>query len=85
MKFRLHCLSVFWLLAMYAIGIETSGFAQERQKGGVGITVFADLNFSGKSATFRQDVPDLRAVGFNDTITSLRVAPGERWEVCEHP
>ena len=58
--------------------------AQERQLGGAGITVFADSNFRGKSATFREDVSDLVRHGLNDKISSLRVGPGEQWEVCEH-
>ena len=53
--------------------------------GGIGITVFRDENFRGQNATFRQDVPDLRQYGFNDRITSLRVAPGDFWEACEAP
>jgi len=52
--------------------------------GGVGITVFADPNFRGKSATYRQDVPDLQPLGLNDKVSSLRVGRGEQWEVCEH-
>ena len=58
--------------------------AQERQMGGVGITVFVDQNFRGKSATFRQDVPNLDLIGLNDKVSSLRVGRGERWEICEH-
>src|SRR5262245_23509832 len=60
------------------------GMAQQRQMGGVGITVFVDRNFRGRSATFRDDVPDLRPLRFNDNISSIRVGPGELWEVCEH-
>ena len=56
---------------------------RERAIGGIGLTVFRDENFRGENATFRQDVPDLRRYGFNDRITSLRVAPGEYWEACE--
>jgi hypothetical protein len=52
--------------------------------GGVGITVFSDKNFRGRSATYRQDVPDLEPLGLNDKVSSLRVGPGEQWEVCEH-
>jgi len=52
--------------------------------GGVGITIFTDQNFRGKSSTFREDVPDLEPLGLNDKISSLRVGPGEQWEVCEH-
>lgn len=55
--------------------------AQECQGGGVGITMFTDLDFRGKSATFRQDVPDQEPLGINDKVSSLRVAPGEPWEV----
>ena len=58
---------------------------KEKQIGGVGVTVFRDENFRGENATFRQDVPDLKRYGFNDRITSLRVAPGEYWEACESP
>lgn len=55
---------------------------QDRQMGGVGITVFEDREFRGRSATFREDVPDLRKFNLNDRITSLRIARGEMWEVC---
>lgn len=72
------------LLVVAAFGAVTPNFAQERQMGGVGITVFADLYFRGKSATYRQDVPNLEPLGFNDMISSLRVGRGEQWEVCEH-
>jgi hypothetical protein len=58
--------------------------AQDRQIGGVGLTVFADAGYRGTSATFRQDTPDLRPLGLNDRVSSLEVGPGEIWEVCEH-
>lgn len=75
------------LVAATVFSFATSSAAQfeERQIGGVGITVFRDENFRGENATFRQDVPDLRQYGLNDRITSLRVAPGEYWEGCESP
>jgi beta/gamma crystallin len=81
---RKHCLLVFLLLVITPIGTKRLSSAQQRQMGGVGITVFADRNFRGKSATFQEDVPDLARYGLNDRISSLRVAPGEQWEVCEH-
>ena len=56
--------------------------AQYRQIGGVGITVFEDPNYRGGSATFRDDVPDLRRFNLNDRISSLRIAAGELWEAC---
>lgn len=56
-----------------------------RQMGGVGVTVYEDSNFRGRSATFRNDTPDVgRAAGLNDRISSLRIARGEYWEACEH-
>ncbi len=51
----------------------------------VGIAVFEDINYGGRSQTFTNAVPDLRRVGFNDRISSLRIARGESWEVCEDP
>lgn len=62
----------------------TAEQAQDRQIGGVGIAVFSDSNFRGRNATFRTDTPDLGPYELNDRISSLRVAPGEVWEVCEH-
>ncbi len=51
--------------------------------GGVGITVFEDSNYRGDNATFRNDEPDLRRARFANRISSLQVAQGEMWEVCE--
>jgi hypothetical protein len=56
--------------------------AQSRPVGGVGVTVFEDPNFRGGSATFRDEVSDLRRFNLNDRISSLRVASGEMWEAC---
>jgi hypothetical protein len=58
--------------------------AQPRGTGGVGITVYEDQRFRGKAATYTNDTPDLATSGMNDTISSFRAAPGERWEMCEH-
>ena len=73
---------------LLVVGLGTPVFmfnlVQERQMGGVGITVFSDKNFRGRSATYRQDVPDLEPLGLNDKVSSLRVGPREQWEVCEH-
>jgi Beta/Gamma crystallin len=75
--------ALFIALAVFGPGIlRAFQFPRGRQMGGAGITVFRDENFRGQNATFRQDVPDLRSYGFNDRITSLRIAPGESWEVC---
>src|SRR5882757_1327790 len=55
----------------------------EKQRQVGGITVSDDVNFQGTTMTFTDDVPDLRNVALNDRISSLRVTPGEAWEVCE--
>jgi hypothetical protein len=57
--------------------------AQDWRSGGPGVTVFADKNFRGASATFRTDTPDLRPYRLNDKISSLQVPPGESWEMCQ--
>src|SRR5262245_52290274 len=49
----------------------------------VGITVFEDVNYGGRSATFVRDVTSLRSSGLEDRVSSLRIARGEFWEVCE--
>jgi hypothetical protein len=51
--------------------------------GGIGITVFDDIGYRGPNATFRNDQPDLGPAGFSNRISSLQVAPGEIWEVCQ--
>jgi hypothetical protein len=56
----------------------------QRTAASLGITVFADADYRGTSATFREDTQDLRPFGLTDKVTSLRVAPGEAWEACEH-
>ena len=48
------------------------------------ITVYDDVNFQGPALNLRSDVADLREFGLNDRISSLQVAPGETWEVCEN-
>lgn len=59
--------------------------AQQRDIGGIGITVFEDRNYRGENATFQQDTPNLGAFRLDNRISSLRVGPGEMWEACEEP
>lgn len=47
-----------------------------------GITVYENIDFKGRNMTIERDVPDLRAFGFDRTISSFRFPPGEVWEVC---
>ncbi len=72
-----------WAAVVFILSFHgPAGAGQFRKVGGVGVTVFEDSNFRGGSATFREDVPDLRKFNLNDRITSLRVADGELWEAC---
>src|SRR5215471_1070843 len=74
------------LIGMTIALSSSAGYGQQDRQigGGVGLTIFADFNFRGRSATMRDDTPDLRTIGMNDAARSLRVGPGEQWEVCEH-
>lgn len=47
-----------------------------------GITLYENPNFEGRSKTFTADIGDLGPVGWNDLVSSLKIARG-RWEVCE--
>jgi hypothetical protein len=63
-----------------------SASAQVRRNGGgygTGITVFTNPNFTGQSVSLRNDTPDLRGYSLNDKISSLEIANGESWEVCQ--
>ena len=78
----------YLLLAIMASGFFISSNAQDpdvRGMGGVGITVFRDRNFQGPAATYTYNVPNLARTGFNNMISSIRVGPNERWEICDLP
>jgi hypothetical protein len=75
--------SIVIVAALLTMG--TIPLAQERQVGGVGLTMFADSNFRGEVLTFRNDVPNLATVNLFKLASSLRVADGELWEVCDQP
>jgi hypothetical protein len=68
------------LLAVSALGGVAS--AQSGQGYGSRITVYADINFAGQSASFDGDTPNLASAGWNDNISSIRVPNGETWEIC---
>src|SRR5262245_32198295 len=53
------------------------------QFGRRGVTVFADIDFSGGSQVITGDVPDMRALGLNDTISSIHIPNGQVWQICE--
>lgn len=80
----LRSITLAILLAVFGTGLAAAQQVyRDYRPGAGGITVYRDENYRGKTATFREDVPDLRPYGLNDRITSLRVAPGESWEACE--
>jgi thiol-disulfide isomerase/thioredoxin len=69
--------------ALVCTTLPQSASAQGRQASVIGLSVFVDPDFRGESASFRDDMPDLRAVRLNDEITSIQVPRGEAWEVCQ--
>jgi len=71
-----------WTLLIAVIAPGGVASAQSGQRYGSRITVYADINFAGQSASFDGDTPNLVAAGWNDTISSIRVPNGETWEVC---
>lgn len=84
-----HRRSIQWRVVVAAVAaivwlLPNVASAQIRRPPGGGLTVFVDINFEGQSMTVRTDVPDLQTTPFNDTISSMRMAAGEQWLVCEH-
>jgi hypothetical protein len=73
---------------LFAAAVLTAGLAaslaaqRDRQMGGLGLEVFEDKNFNGRSATFLYDTPDLRTSGLDGRISSLRIVNGETWQAC---
>jgi hypothetical protein len=57
--------------------------AEPGQRVGGGVTVYADINYRGQSAMFRDDTPNLASAGWNDAISSIRIPNGETWEICQ--
>jgi hypothetical protein len=66
-----------------ALGTMPLRAQQTRQMGATGIVVFEDVNYGGRNVTFLRDTPDLRPSGLDRHISSLQVARGESWEVCD--
>ncbi len=62
------------------------GRSDRNDRGGGGVTLYAGGDFSGRSETFYGDVDRLHGteVG-NDTVSSVRIDPGCRLELFEHP
>jgi len=71
-----------WTLLIAGTALGGVASAQSRQGYGSRMTVYADVNFAGQSASFDGDTPSLASAGWNDNISSLRVPNGETWEIC---
>jgi len=88
---RLKLVVMLCLMAVPALFVHERVAAQrgdsrqsaQRSTGGIGITIFAQPEFRGQNATFRDNVPDLRRYNMNDRVDSLQIGRGETWEVCE--
>jgi hypothetical protein len=51
--------------------------------GALAVTVYANANFNGERASFRDDTPTLVPSGLNDKVSSIQIPAGEAWEVCQ--
>jgi len=71
------------LIGMTALGGSASAAQWWRRGAGDGATVYADINFGGRSATFTSDMPNTASGGWNDNISSLRIPSGQVWEICQ--
>ena len=48
-----------------------------------GIAVFEDVNYGGRRLTFVADQRNLRNTVLDNRVSSLAIAAGEIWEVCD--
>ena len=60
------------------------GWGGEEQWRRIGIAVYSDSNFRGRSWVFTDDIRDLSRMGMNNQISSVRVYGG-RWRLCRTP
>jgi len=67
--------------ALLCLAITTSLLAAAPQRES-GIILYEDDNFGGRTVTVVNDSPDLRPAGMDKRVSSVRVAPGETWELC---
>lgn len=74
------------VIAAFVIGLFFSAevHAQDPRLigGGPGITVFEDPNFRGDTVTYQSNRSSLPS-RFDRRISSVRVGPGEQWQVCD--
>src|SRR5579862_7430734 len=83
-RFRFAMPALAILIGLVVININGRASAQRDTIGAIGITIYAETNFRGANANFRTEAPDLRKVGMNDRVESIRIGRGEMWEACEN-
>src|SRR5258707_13324670 len=66
-----------------ALALGANRLSAQQRPAATGITIYDDVTFQGGSLTLLSAVPALRDFNLNDRISSLQVAPGEAWEICE--
>jgi beta/gamma crystallin len=66
--------------AAVAATVALAGPASAQQRGPI---LFADIDFNGTSRAINQDIPDMRQLGLNDTISSIEIPNGQVWQICE--
>jgi hypothetical protein len=60
------------------------GWGNEEQWRRIGIAVYTDADYRGRSWVFTDDVRNLKDMGLRNQVSSLRVIGG-RWSVCRNP
>lgn len=73
-------------ITLFCVAFTERAESQEaRASNRSGISVWQEADFKGVSATFGGNVPDLTVYSFQRSVSSLRTAPGETWQVCDRP
>jgi len=52
--------------------------------GTLGVTLYQHSDYAGSGRFLDFAIDDLRRIGRNDSISSIRVPPGTGWKLCEH-
>jgi hypothetical protein len=71
-----------WNDRISSFRLSTRGFGGGGRGFSTGLQVYADINYRGRSATFLDNTADVGLTGMAGLISSLRVPPGETWQVC---
>lgn len=60
------------------------GYGNEEQWRRIGLAVYTDADYRGRSWVFTDDIGDLKKMGLRNQISSLKVMGG-RWSICRYP